>query len=111
MKSRPSAFRSRAEISKSLLADVAGKALHRSSVVSARFGGVGAWCVRSNSAVFWSARPTIGIHGNNNAVVFPEIGDDGYFDYKGRKLKPQKTPRASKLGRQFFKKQGFSGRH
>ena len=30
---------------------------------------------------FWSARPTIGIHGNSNAVVFSGIGVDGYFDH------------------------------
>ena len=30
---------------------------------------------------FWSAQPTIGIHGNRNAVGFPEIGGDGYFDH------------------------------
>jgi hypothetical protein len=28
-------------------------------------------------------RPTIGIHGNSNAVVFSEISADGYFDHKG----------------------------
>ena len=27
-------------------------------------------------------RPTIGIHGKSNAVVFPEISTDGYFDYR-----------------------------
>ena len=42
--------------------DVVGK-----GGVPARFGGVGAWLARRNSAVFcWS-------------VVFPEIGGDGYF--------------------------------
>ena len=30
---------------------------------------------------FWSARPTIGIRGNKNFVVFPKIGAHGYFDH------------------------------
>ena len=30
-----------------------------------------------------SARPTIGIHGNSNAVVFPEIGADGFWEHTG----------------------------
>ena len=50
------------------------------AIVPARFCGVGAWRARINSAVFWSARPTIGIHGNSNAVVFSGIGVDEYFD-------------------------------
>ncbi len=40
------------------------------------FGGVGAWRVRSNSAVFLRNRD----HGSEGAVVFSEIGEDGYFD-------------------------------
>ena len=30
---------------------------------------------------FWLVRPTIGIRGNKNFVVFPKIGADGYFDH------------------------------
>ena len=41
-----------------------------------RFCGVGAWRVRSNSAVFLRSRD----RGSEDAVVFSEIGDDGYFD-------------------------------
>jgi hypothetical protein len=44
--------------------------------MSTRFGGVGAWRVRRNSAVFLRSRD----RGSGDAVVFSEIGDDGYFD-------------------------------
>ena len=43
-----------------------------------RFGGVGAWRVRRNSVVFLRSRD----RGSEDAVVFPEIGGDGYFDHK-----------------------------
>ena len=48
--------------------------LHRSAIVPDRFGGVGAWRMRAEIPLFfcWSVRPTIGIHGNSNAVVFLE---------------------------------------
>ena len=59
---------------------------NRRHIAPTRFGGVGAWRVRSNSAVFWSAQPTIGIHGNSNAVVFPEISVDWFFDHTSQKL-------------------------
>ena len=44
-----------------------------------RFGGVGAWRVRSHSAVFLRSRD----RGSEDAVVFPGIGGDGFFFYKG----------------------------
>ena len=40
-----------------------------------RFGGVGAWRARRNSAVFLRSRD----HGSEDAVVFSAICDDGYF--------------------------------
>ena len=43
------------------------------------FGGVGAWRVSSNSAVFLRRRD----RGSEDAVVFPGIGSDGYFDQAG----------------------------
>ena len=56
-------------------------------IVPDRFGGVGAWRARRNSAVFcWSVRPTIGINSNSNAVVFPEIGTDGFFDHTSKAM-------------------------
>jgi hypothetical protein len=64
-----------------------GGMLHQRAIVPDRFSGVGAWHALRNSAVFWSARPTIGIHGNINAVVFPGISDDGYFDHTGGVVK------------------------
>jgi len=55
--------------------------------MSTRFDSVGAWHARRNSAVFCSSvRPTIGINGNSNAVVFPEIGTDGFFDHTSKAL-------------------------
>ena len=45
----------------------------------AHFGGVGAWRARSNSAVFLRSRD----RGSEDAVVFLEIGGDGFFDPKG----------------------------
>jgi len=54
--------------------DVAGK-----GDVPPRSGGVGAWRVRSNSAVFLHIRD----YGSGDAVVFAEIGGDGYFDFRG----------------------------
>ena len=50
--------------------DVAGQ-----GGVSARFGGVGAWLARRNSAVFLRSRE----RGSEDAVVFLVIGGDGYF--------------------------------
>ena len=47
------------------------------------FGGVGAWRVRSNSAVFLRGRD----RGNEGVVVFPELGEDGYFDYMGSRIR------------------------
>ena len=47
--------------------------------MSTRLGGVGAWRVRSNSAVFLRSRD----RGSEDAVVFPRIGGDGYFDHRG----------------------------
>ena len=44
--------------------------------MSTRFGGVGACRVRSTSAVFLRSRDC----GSGDAVVFSEIGGDGYFD-------------------------------
>ena len=44
--------------------------------MSTRFGGVGAWRVRSNSAVFLRGRD----RGCEDAVVFSEIDGDGYLD-------------------------------
>ena len=43
------------------------------------FGGVGAWRVSSNSAVFLRSRD----RGSEDAVIFSETGDDGYFDQTG----------------------------
>ena len=45
-------------------------------IAPTRFGGVGAWRVRRNSVVFLRSRD----RGSEDAVVFPEIGGDGYFD-------------------------------
>ncbi len=57
---------------------------------SSRIGGntlVSSVLARSVCAVIplfcRSAQPTIGIHGNSNAVGFPEIGGDGFFDLTG----------------------------
>ena len=47
--------------------------------MSTRLGGVGAWRVRSNSAVFLVNRDS----GCEDAVVFSEIGEDEYFDHRG----------------------------
>ena len=47
--------------------------------MSTRFGGFGEWRVRSNSAVFLRSRD----RGSEDAVVFPGISGDGYFDHKG----------------------------
>jgi hypothetical protein len=47
--------------------------------VPTRFGGVGAWLARSNSAVFLRSRD----RGCEDVVDFPGIGGDGYFDYMG----------------------------
>ena len=44
-----------------------------------RFGGVGAWRAHRNYAVFLRSRD----RGSEDAVVFPGIGDDGYFDQAG----------------------------
>jgi len=41
------------------------------------FGGVGAWRVSSNSAVFLRRRD----RGGEDAVVFPESGTDWFIDY------------------------------
>ena len=41
-----------------------------------RFCSDGAWRARGNSAVFLRSRD----HGSEDAVIFSEIGDDGYFD-------------------------------
>ena len=49
------------------------------AIVPTRFGGVGAWRVRSNSAVFLVNRDS----GCEDAVVFSEIGEDEYFDHRG----------------------------
>ena len=49
-----------------------GGVLHRRAIVPTRFGGVGAWRKRSNSAVFLRSRD----RGSEDAVVFPEIGMD-----------------------------------
>ena len=49
-----------------------GRVLHRRAIVPTRFCGVGAWRVRSNSAVFLRSRD----RGSEDAVVFPEIGVD-----------------------------------
>ena len=49
-----------------------GRVLHRRAIVSDRFGGVGAWRARRNSAVFlrgWD-------RGCDAAVVFPGISVD-----------------------------------
>ncbi len=51
----------------------------RASIVSTRFCGVGAWRVRSISAVFLRSRD----HGSEDTVVFSGIGDDGYFEHSG----------------------------
>ena len=48
-------------------------------IAPTRFGGVGAWRVRSNSAVFLRSRD----RGSEDAVVFAEIGEDGYFEHTG----------------------------
>ena len=48
----------------------------RASIASTRFGDVGAWRVRSNFPVFLRSRD----RGSEDAIVFPEIGGDGYFD-------------------------------
>ena len=48
-----------------------------------RFGGVGAWRVRSHSAVFLRSRD----RGSGDAVVFPGIGRGGYFDYMGSRIR------------------------
>ena len=45
----------------------------------ARFGGVGAWRVRSNFPVFLRSRD----RGSEDAVFFAEIGGNGYFDQTG----------------------------
>ena len=45
-------------------------------IAPTRFGGVGAWRVLSNSAVFLRSRD----RGSEDAVVFAEIDGDGYFD-------------------------------
>ena len=47
--------------------------------VPTRFGGVGVWRVYRNSAVFLRSWD----RGYDDAVVFPEIGEDGYFDHRG----------------------------
>jgi hypothetical protein len=47
--------------------------------MSTRFGGVGAWLARSNSAVFLRSRD----RSSEDAVVFSGIGEDGYFDQTG----------------------------
>ena len=47
-------------------------------IAPTRFCGVGAWRVRRNSAVFIRNRD----HGSEDAVDFPGIGGDGYFDYR-----------------------------
>ena len=52
----------------------------RASIVPTRFGGVGAWRVRRNSAVFLRGQD----RDSEDAVVFAEIGEDGYFDYAGK---------------------------
>ena len=44
-----------------------------------RFDRVGAWLMRSNSAVFLRSWD----RGCEDAVVFAEIDGDGYFDYTG----------------------------
>ena len=49
------------------------------AIVPTRFGGVGAGTSRRNSAVFLCSRD----RGSEDAVVFPGIGEDGYFDYRG----------------------------
>ena len=49
------------------------------AIVPARFCGVGAWRVRSNSAIFLRSRD----RGSEDAFIFSEIGDDGYFGYRG----------------------------
>ena len=48
------------------------------AIAPARFGGVGAWRVRGNSAVFLRSRE----RGIEDAVVFPGISSDGYFGYR-----------------------------
>ena len=53
------------------------------AIVPGRFGGVGAWRVRSNSAVFLRSRD----RGSEDAVVFPEIGGDGFFDLTTKVIK------------------------
>ena len=74
MKPRPQALRNRTKISKSFLADVAGKggAALRPLVSAVLARGV----LAEIPQFFWSVRPTIGIQGNSNAVVFWEIGVD-----------------------------------
>jgi len=47
--------------------------------VPTRFGGVSAWLARSNSAVFLRSSD----RGSEDAVVFSEIGGDGFFEHKG----------------------------
>ncbi len=59
----------------------------RASIVPTRFGGVGAWHARRNPAVFLRSRD----RGSGDAVVFPEIGEDGYFDHKSSKGSEQKS--------------------
>ena len=57
------------------------RALHRSSVVPIRFGDVG---VCAEIPLFcWSARPTIGIHGNSHAVVFRESATMVFLTLRG----------------------------
>ena len=50
--------------------------------MSTRFGGIGAWRVCRNSAVFLRSRD----RGNEDVVVFTEIGGDGYFDHTAEAL-------------------------
>ena len=49
-------------------------------IAHTRFGGVGAWRARRNSAVFLRSRD----RGSEDAVVFPGIGGDGYFGSASR---------------------------
>ena len=56
-----------------------GGVLQRRAIVPARFGVVGVWLVHGNSAVFLRRRD----RGSEDAVVFPGIGDEEYFDQKG----------------------------
>jgi hypothetical protein len=61
-----------------------GGVLHRRAIVPARLDGVGACPARINSPVFLLTSLTYNRdRGNKNAVVFPEIGADRFFDSKG----------------------------